>query len=94
MEEIKNETPENEPQNSSESVYTINEVFHITDDLLQFSKEKKYPIGAFIHGLVLTLELTQKIYNIPPQNLADVKRDCQHYADEFMSKNSEQKKSM
>jgi hypothetical protein len=84
MTEKKNEKPKKEPTKSSESLYTMTEIFKITDDLFQLSKDKQYPLGAFIHGLIFTLELTQKSYNIPPQKLAEIKRDCRKYVDEIV----------
>jgi hypothetical protein len=94
MTEKKNETPQKEPPKSSESSYTMTEIFKITDDLFQLSKDKEYPLGAFIHGLIFTLELTQKSYNIPPQKLAEIKRDCRKYVDEIVRVRSEQKTPM
>ena len=91
MTENKNETPEQEPPKSSKSSYTMTDVFHVTDDLFQLSKDKEYPLGVFVYGLILTLELSQKLYDIPSQKIADAKRDCQKYADEFMRIKSEQK---
>jgi hypothetical protein len=80
--EKKNETPKNEPEKSSS--YTMNEVFTITDDLFTLSKEKKYPVGAFVHGLIFALEFAQQSYHIPPQQLAEIKRDCRRYVDEIV----------
>jgi len=94
MTEKKKETPQKEPQKSSESSYTMTEIFKITDDLFQLFKDKEYPLGAFIHGLIFTLELTQKSYNIPPQKLAEIKRDCRKYVDEIIRVRYEQKTPM
>ena len=94
MTEKKNEAPQKEPPKSSESSYTMTEIFKITDDLFQLSKDKEYPLGAFIHGLIFTLELTQKSYNIPPQKLAEIKRDCRKYVDELVRVRAEQKTPM
>ncbi len=87
----KTEAPQKEPPKSSESSYTMTEILKITDDLFQLSKDKGYVLGAFIHGLIFTLELTQKSYNIPPQKLAEIKRDCRKYVDELVRVRSEQK---
>jgi len=59
--------------------YTIEDAMKITDDLFKLSKEKNYNVGAFIHGLVFTLEYAQHAYNIPQQQLAGIKRDCRRY---------------
>jgi len=59
--------------------YTIEDAMKITDDLFKLSKEKNYNVGAFIHGLIFTLEYAQHAYNIPQQQLAGIKRDCRRY---------------
>jgi len=84
----KNETPKNDVSKTPQSSYTINEVFKITDDLFALSKEKKYPLGAFVHGLIFALEFAQQTYRIPPQQLAEIKRDCRRYVDEIVSANA------
>ena len=91
MDEKKNKIEQKEPIKSSEPSYTINEVFKITDDLFQFSKDKQYSVGAFIHGLIFTLEVAQQTYRIPPQKLAEIKRNCRKYVDEMIRVGSEQK---
>lgn len=91
MAEKKNEIKQEKPTKSSEESYTINDVFKITDELFQLSKDKQYPIGAFIHGLIFTLEFIEKTYNIPPQKLAEIKRDCRKYANEMIRVESEKK---
>jgi len=67
------------------SSYTMTDVFKVTDDLFQLSKEKAYHPGAFVHGLVFALELTQESYHIPPQQLAEIKRDCRRTVHEIVS---------
>ena len=94
MTEKKNKAPQKEPPKSSESSYTMTEILKITDDLFHLSKDKGYALGAFIHGLIFTLELTQKSYNIPPQKMAEIKRDCRKYVDELVRVRSEQKTPM
>ena len=42
-------------------------------------KEKKYNLGAFVHGLVFSLEYVEHAYKIPPKQIADIKRDCRKY---------------
>ncbi len=79
--EQKKETTTKAPVESS---YTMKEVFKITDDFFTLSKEKKYPVGAFVHGLIFALEFAQRTYNIPPQQLAEIKRDCRRYVDEII----------
>lgn len=41
-------------------------------------------MGAFVHGLVFALELAQQSFHIPPQQLAEIKRDCRRYVDEIV----------
>ncbi len=77
----KTESSTKEPQKSS---YTMGDVFKITDDLFELSKTKQYHPGAFVHGLVFALEFTQHTYKIPPQQLAEIKRDCRRYVDEIV----------
>ena len=88
MAEKKNETPQNKAPKSPGSSYTMTEVFKITDDLFQLSKDKEYPLGAFVHGLIFALEFAQQSYRIPPQQLAEIKRDCRRYVDEIVRSNA------
>jgi len=88
MIEKENETLKNKTSKSPGSSYNMNEVFKITDDLFQLSKEKEYPLGAFVHGLVFALEFAQQSYHIPPQQLAEIKRDCRRYVDEIVRSNA------
>jgi len=91
MPEKKNETPQNKAPKSQGSSYTMNEVFKITDDLFRLSKDKEYPLGAFVHGLIFALEFAQQSYHIPPQQLAEIKRDCRRYVDGIVRTGSQQK---
>jgi hypothetical protein len=88
MVEKTNEQSTNKASKSPGSTYTMTEVFKITDDLFQLSKEKEYPLGAFVHGLIFALEFAQQSYRIPPQQLAEIKRDCRRYVDEIVRANS------
>ena len=74
----------NKPPKQQASTYTISDVFKITDELFKLSKENKYPPGAFVHGLIFTLEFAQQSYNIPQQHLAEIKRDCRRYVQEIV----------
>jgi hypothetical protein len=87
-ETLKPETPKNDTSKAPHSSYTMNEVFKITDDLFTLSKEREYPLGAFVHGLIFALEFAQQSYKIPPQQLAEIKRDCRRYVDEIVRSNS------
>ncbi len=66
------------PKKESTS-YTVEDAMKITDDIFKLSKEKKYNLGAFVHGLVFALEYAQFSYKIPQQQIADIKRDCRRY---------------
>lgn len=89
----KNKIPQKKPPKSPGSSYTMTEIFNITDDLFQLSKDKQYPLGAFIHGLIFALEFAQQSYHIPLQKLAEIKRDCRKYVDEIVKVKSQQKRS-
>ena len=72
------------PEKASNSMdsgkgYNFDDALHISEDLMQLFKEKKYNPGAFVHGLLFTLEFAQYTYQIPQQQLAGVKRDCRRY---------------
>ncbi|MDG6229457.1 MAG: hypothetical protein QCH96_05780 [Candidatus Thermoplasmatota archaeon] len=74
---------ETERTEKKESYYTFEDAMNITDDFFKMQKEKQYHPGAFIHALLLTLELTQQNYNIPQQQLAEVKRSVRRYVQEM-----------
>jgi hypothetical protein len=88
MIEKKNEIPKHDTTKPPKSSYTMHEVIKITDDLFALSKEREYPLGAFIHGLIFALEFAQQSYHIPPQQLAEIKRDCRRYVDEIVRSNA------
>ena len=94
MTEKKKEISQNKPPKSPRSSYTMSEVFKITDDLFQLSKDKQYPLGAFVHGLIFALEFAQQSYHIPPQQLAEIKRDCRRYINEIIRTESQRKTPM
>ena len=59
--------------------YTIEDALKITDDIFKLSKDNKYNVGAFVHGLIFALEYAQFSFNIPQQQIAGIKRDCRNY---------------
>ena len=59
--------------------YKIEDAMKVTDDVFVLNKEKEYHPGAFIHGLVFALEVAQQSYNIPHQQIADLRRGCRRY---------------
>lgn len=74
---------ETNPQEKKQSSYTFEDAMMIADDIFKMQKEKEYHPGAFIHGLVITLEATQQTYNVPPQQMAEVKRSARRYIQEI-----------
>jgi hypothetical protein len=66
-------------QNQKSTSYTIEEAIKVADDIFKLSKEKKYNLGAFIHGLIFALEYAENSYKIPQQQLALIKRECRKY---------------
>ena len=71
----------------TENSYTIEDAMKITDEIFKLSKENNYNPGAFIHGLIFALELTQQSYKIPQQQIAQIKRGCRKYFNELRNFN-------
>ena len=59
--------------------YTIEDAMKIADEVLKLSKDNEYNVGAFVHGLVFALEFAQYTYQIPQQQLANIRRDCRKF---------------
>lgn len=59
--------------------YTVEDAIKIADDIFKMGQDKKYNIGAFIHGLIFAQEYAQYMYKIPQQQIAIIKRDCRKY---------------
>lgn len=68
---------------SESSAYTVEDALKIADEIFTLSKNKKYNLGAFIHGLIFALEYAQFSYKIPQQQMAIIKRDCRKYFKEI-----------
>ena len=73
-------------------VYTIEDALQVTDEVFNLTKENKYHPGAFIHGLVIALEYTQMMYNIPPQQIANIKRGSRKYLKEIAQRQNVKEK--
>jgi hypothetical protein len=73
--------------------YKIEDAMKVTDDIFSLNKENEYNPGAFIHGLVFALEVTQQSYNIPHQQIADLRRGCRKYFKEVANIKKVDKKS-
>ena len=67
----------------SKTSYTVDDALKIADDIFKLSKENKYNVGAFIHGMVFALEYAQHSYKTPQQQMAIIKRDCRKYFKEI-----------
>jgi len=66
-------------QNKGSTSYSIEDAIKVTDDIFKLKKDKKYNLGAFIHGLIFALEYAENSYKIPQQQLALIKRECRKY---------------
>jgi hypothetical protein len=70
-------------QNKGSTSYTIEDAIKVAADIFKLSKDKKYNLGAFIHGLIFALEYAENSYKIPQQQLALIKRECRKYFKEI-----------
>lgn len=70
-------------KNKQSSTYVIKDAIQIADDIFKLSKDRKYNLGAFIHGLVFALEYAQHSFEIPQQQMAMIRRDCRKYFKEI-----------
>ena len=68
-----------ETEKSTQKTYTFEDAMKVADDIFSLQKEESYHPGAFVHGLIFALEATQQSYQIPPQQLAEVKRSVRKY---------------
>ena len=82
----KKQTEEKKPTKTS---YSIEDAIKIADDIFKMGQDKKYNIGAFIHGLIFAQEYSQQIYQIPQQQIAIIKRDCRKYFKEINPRKKE-----
>jgi hypothetical protein len=71
-----------ETEKSKQKTYTFEDAMKVADDIFSLQKEEAYHPGAFVHGLIFALEATQQSYQIPPQQLAEVKRSVRKYIQE------------
>jgi len=74
-------------QNTRSTSYSIEDAIKVADDIFKLCKEKKYNLGAFIHGLIFTLEYAENSYKIPQQQIALIKRECRKYLKEISNFN-------
>jgi len=72
-------------KNASSTAYTVGDAIKVADDIFKLGKEKKYNVGAFVHGMIFALEYAQHSYKIPHQQMALIKRDCRKYFKDISS---------
>jgi len=77
-------------EDSKNSSYNIQDALKIADDILKISQEKKYNLGAFVHGLIFASEYVQFSYKIPPKQVADIRRGCRKYFQEIQNVKSQE----
>jgi hypothetical protein len=66
------------------STYTIEDAMKVTNEIFKLNKKNEYNPGAFIHGLIFALEVTQQNYKIPQQQIAQIRRGCRKYFSEII----------
>ena len=66
-------------KDKKQTSYKIEDAMKIADEILKLSTEKKYNIGAFVHGLIFAQEYAVNAFKIPQQQIATIKRDCRNY---------------
>ena len=59
--------------------YTVEDAIKIADEIMKLGKDKKYNLGAFIHGIIFAQEYAIYSYKVPQQQIAIIKRDCRKY---------------
>lgn len=85
----KNKNPE---KTEGSTPYTVEDALKIADEIFKLSQEKKYNLGAFVHGLIFAQEYIQFSYRIPQQQIALIKRDCRKYFTEVENIKNQTKK--
>jgi len=86
----KKSSPKDESE-KKENVYSFDDAMKVADDIFSLQKEEAYHPGAFVHGLIFALEATQQSYQIPPQQLAQVKRGVRKYIQQMNTALKQQK---
>jgi hypothetical protein len=59
--------------------YSVEDAIKIADEIMKLGKDKKYNLGAFIHGLIFAQEYAIYSHKVPQQQIAIIKRDCRKY---------------
>ena len=87
---MKNESKiNNEKKNST---YKIEDAMKVTNEIFELNKQNQYNPGAFIHGLIFALEVTQQNYGVSKQDIAQIKRGCRKYFSEVIKNNIDKNK--
>ena len=66
---------ENKEKVPAKASYTVEDAISVADDIFKMGQEKKYNLGAFIHGLVFAQEYAQHMYKIPQQQIAIIRKE-------------------
>jgi len=72
-------------QEEKSASYDLEDAMKVTDDIFRLGKENEYNPGAFVHGLIFALESAQQSYNIPHQQIANIRRGYRKYFNEAAS---------
>ncbi|MEF8879067.1 MAG: hypothetical protein V5A64_01585 [Candidatus Thermoplasmatota archaeon] len=73
----------NDKKDKKSLPYNVEDALKVADDIINLGNEKKYNIGAFVHGMVFALEYAQHTYKIPQQQIANIRRGCKKYFKEI-----------
>lgn len=87
-----NESSSKQTNAKKENAYSFDDAMKVADDIFSLQKDKEYHPGAFVHGLIFALEATQQSYQIPPQQLAQVKRGVRKYIQQMNNALKKQEK--
>jgi len=78
--------PSQKQNTTKKKIYSFEDAMNVADDIFSLQKNENYHPGAFVHGLIFALEATQQSYQIPPKQIAEVKRSVRKYIQEVNTK--------
>lgn len=78
----KNESFSDKMSEQKPPVYQIDDVLKISQEIFGICKKNNYYLEPFIYALLFCVEALQLSYNIPQQELADIRRKCRKYLKE------------
>ena len=64
------------------TVYQTDDVLKISQEIFKICKENNYHLESFTCALLFCVEALQLSYNIPQQEIAEMKRKCRKYLKE------------